>query len=53
MVPHDHREYVEGCFRCELSRDEVDVPTSLPDDDQWHTVTEVERADPVAEGPLP
>jgi hypothetical protein len=22
-VPHDHREYVEGCFRCELSSDEV------------------------------
>lgn len=21
-VPHDHTEYVEGCFRCDLSRDE-------------------------------
>ena len=21
--PHDHQEYVEGCFRCDLSRDEV------------------------------
>ena len=23
-VPHDHSTYVEGCFRCELSRDEVE-----------------------------
>lgn len=23
-VPHDHREYVDGCFRCELGRDEVE-----------------------------
>lgn len=22
-VPHDHTEHVKGCFRCELSRDEV------------------------------
>lgn len=22
-VPHMHSEYVEGCFRCDLSRDEV------------------------------
>lgn len=22
MTQHDHREYVEGCYRCELSRDE-------------------------------
>lgn len=22
-VPHNHPEYVEGCFRCDLSRDEV------------------------------
>lgn len=23
MTPHTHREYVPGCYRCELSRDEV------------------------------
>ena len=23
MVQHNHREYVEGCYRCELSKDEV------------------------------
>lgn len=23
MSEHAHREYVEGCFRCDLSRDEV------------------------------
>jgi hypothetical protein len=22
QIPHDHREYVEGCFRCDLSRHE-------------------------------
>lgn len=22
MTPHDHWEYVEGCYRCEISRDE-------------------------------
>lgn len=23
MTQHSHREYIEGCFRCELSRDEI------------------------------
>lgn len=23
MTQHDHREYVEGCYRCELSCDET------------------------------
>lgn len=23
MTPHDHSTFVPGCFRCELSRDEV------------------------------
>lgn len=23
MSEHDHREYVEGCFRCDLSSEEV------------------------------
>ena len=35
MSAHDHRTYVEGCYRCELSRDELDprfdVKTGNPD----------------------
>ena len=27
MTQHDHAEYVPGCFRCDLSRAEVGVPT--------------------------
>lgn len=23
MTPHNHREYVPGCYRCELGRDEA------------------------------
>lgn len=23
MTPHDHREFVSGCYRCELGRDEA------------------------------
>jgi hypothetical protein len=23
MTPHDHRQFVPGCFRCELGRDEA------------------------------
>lgn len=28
-VPHDHREYVEGCFRCEMreSAERINTPT--------------------------
>lgn len=26
MTPHDHTEYVQGCFRCDLSRTET-APT--------------------------
>jgi len=30
MTPHDHTKFVPGCFRCELSRDEVeDTDTEL------------------------
>lgn len=25
MTPHTHRTYVEGCYRCELSRDEAEA----------------------------
>jgi hypothetical protein len=28
MTQHDHSRYVEGCFRCDLSRDEVRVATT-------------------------
>lgn len=24
-VPHDHSTYVDGCFRCDLNRDELGV----------------------------
>lgn len=30
MTPHDHSTYVPGCFRCELSRDEVDGQGTQP-----------------------
>jgi hypothetical protein len=32
-APHDHREYVEGCFRCDLSRSEiaVEMATETPE----------------------
>ena len=26
FTPHDHAEYVEGCFRCDLSREEAQPP---------------------------
>lgn len=26
MTPHNHREYVAGCYRCEIGRDEVTPP---------------------------
>lgn len=29
MTPHTHREYVEGCYRCELGRDEVELAERL------------------------
>jgi hypothetical protein len=29
MTAHDHREYVEGCFRCDLSRSEEIAATVL------------------------
>lgn len=29
-VAHDHREFVPGCFRCDLSRDETQTPPHLP-----------------------
>jgi hypothetical protein len=24
VTPHDHQQYVEGCYRCELGRDEAE-----------------------------
>lgn len=26
MTAHLHAEFVEGCYRCDLSRDEIDPP---------------------------
>jgi len=31
FVSHDHAEYVPGCFRCELSRDEMEVIREMED----------------------
>jgi hypothetical protein len=31
-VPHDHAEYVEGCFRCDLNRDEASGDTNETED---------------------
>lgn len=36
MVEHDHREHVEGCFRCELGKDEVEF---LDDELECHCET--------------
>lgn len=36
MSAHDHREFVEGCFRCDLSRDEV--TEDWPGPDYWCTI---------------
>lgn len=33
MTQHTHREHVDGCFRCELSRDEVEHQEQEPEDD--------------------
>jgi hypothetical protein len=32
VTPHDHSTYVEGCYRCELSRDEADDVARSPAD---------------------
>ena len=29
-VPHDHRDHVPGCFRCDLSADELDAESPEP-----------------------
>lgn len=38
---HDHREFVAGCFRCDLSRDEV---SGDPLDLLTHLAESIERA---------
>lgn len=30
MTAHNHSEHVEGCFRCELSHDELDPRFDVP-----------------------
>jgi hypothetical protein len=30
VTPHDHRTFVPGCYRCELSRDEAADPLADP-----------------------
>lgn len=36
MTAHDHRVYVEGCYRCELSLDEVDPRFDVEPDECEH-----------------
>lgn len=45
MSDHTHAEYVEGCYRCDTSRDEVqsmtlsDIPDPFPDvSDPWNEI---------------
>lgn len=33
MTQHDHTELTDGCFRCDLNRDEVAAPEALTVDD--------------------
>ena len=35
MSQHLHATRVEGCFRCELSRDELEPECDVCDDDRW------------------
>jgi hypothetical protein len=35
MTPHDHREYVQGCYRCELNRSEVSDDTRFNQPDLY------------------
>lgn len=52
MTAHEHREYVEGCFRCDLSRDEASWNMNESDDltfmiAEWDTsITEPRLAHP-------
>lgn len=59
MTPHTHRTFVDGCFRCELSRDEVmadltvrehleairDYTGTIPSGIQDHAVAAIEGLD--------
>ena len=31
-TPHDHTEFVEGCFRCDLNRGEIGLASPAADD---------------------
>lgn len=33
-IPHDHQTHVEGCFRCDLSRNETPVTPICPECEQ-------------------
>lgn len=46
MTPHLHRDYVEGCFRCELSRDEVTAVTDEQFDELLAELDRPPKADP-------
>ena len=45
MSAHDHREYVEGCYRCDIGRDEAQRAEA---DDLWPDVLRLDDATWVA-----
>lgn len=47
MTQHDHTAYVEGCFRCELSREE---PLPPPEPFERIYGYDVEEYDPYGDG---
>jgi|GEM_PF-2370472 len=43
MTQHDHREFVEGCYRCDLSRDEVSEYTPTIEENRRDALMRVIR----------
>ena len=46
MTAHDHRTYVDGCFRCELSADEVTTPNDIAFDAAWRKMADMPSSNP-------
>lgn len=44
MTPHEHRTFVEGCYRCELGRDEARDAASI-EDVRWRLESAMEKLD--------
>lgn len=49
-MQHDHREFVAGCFRCDLSRVECNIPCDDDCDATCHSVHYVTAKKPHADG---